>query len=118
MTLVEAVRIVRQPILEGIAPDPELLRGFAQMVELHHLESPKAQNGDGNSRMWAEWLIPKAKEQGWIDLCVARNLLPPAWLKWPHHNNTSPPELKGVKTRSKGLRGAPGGAMKQNRRKH
>ena len=118
MTLVEAVRIVRQPVLEGIEPDRELLLGFAQMVELHHRESPPAAPGEGNSRMWAQWLIAKAKEQGWIDLCVARKLLPPAWLKWPHHNNTSLPKLNAVKAASRSLRGTRGGVIKQNRRKH
>jgi len=118
MTLVEAVRIVRQPILDGVAPDLELLMGFAQMVELNHLAAPKAPDGDGNSRMWAEWLIPKAKEQGWIGLCVERKLLPPAWLKWPHHNNTSLPKLKAVKANGKRGRAVRGGAIKQNRRKH
>ena len=97
MTLDKALRKVRQPIMDGVTPDRELLTHFADMVELNDLESSKAPDHDASSQKWVGWLIPKAKQQGWIALCVEQKLLPEAWLKWPNHNGTSAPKLKAIK---------------------
>jgi hypothetical protein len=97
MTLDKTVRKVRQPLMDGVAPGPELLAHFAHMVELSLLESAKATDADVDSHKWVRWLLPKAKQQGWIRLCVEQKLLPKGWLDWPHPDESAPTKLKAVK---------------------
>ena len=118
MTLAQVVDKVRKPIMDAVQPDLEMLKCFAQMVELNYFEWSKIPDNDLGNQKWADFLIPKAKQQGWIRLCVEHQLLRENWLKWPHHNVLYPPRLKATKEGGKSLRTIPGGAIEQNRRKH
>ena len=83
--------------MDGAATDPELLGHFADLVELSRLDSLKGADRDADSQKWVGWLLPKARQQGWIRLCVERKLLPEAWLHWPNHSEKATPKSKVVK---------------------
>jgi hypothetical protein len=118
LTLVQAVRLVRKPLLEDTSPTVELLRAFVTMVKLNDLEWSKVPSNDVDTQKWAEHLMKLAKRQGWFSQCVQTGLLPEAYRRWPNHVTTYPPKLKPAKFPRKSVMTITGGAFEQNRRKH
>jgi hypothetical protein len=119
MRLAEAVERLRRPILENQPPDREMLKVFAEMVELSHLEWSKAPDNDRANQNWADYLAKKAKSQGWFTQCVRAGILAKNWLTWPNHKVVWPEKLyKPEHGTGRSIHSVPGGAVEQNRRKH
>lgn len=121
MNLAQAVEKLRPAILDEQEPNLEMLKCMAVLVELHHAEYANygSSDFDEDNLKWAEYLLKKAKQNGWFSLCIKHGLLDKRYKLWPRHNDTYPPP-KPIETKGDGssVRTISGGAFEQNRRKH
>ncbi|HUD49058.1 MAG TPA: hypothetical protein VMR33_19670 [Candidatus Baltobacteraceae bacterium] len=118
MTLAEAVKKLRWPILEGRVPTSKMLKEFVEMLQLEYDEWIRVPDNDLRNQQWAGYLTSKAKQQGWIRRCVKDGLLSKQWNNWPRHNVTFSQEEIDSRYQGKSVQTISAGAFEQNRRKH
>jgi hypothetical protein len=120
MTLAQAVEKIRPAVLKQQAPDLEMLKCMAELIELNHAEYAKY--GDPEQDManldWSEYLLKQAKLSGWFRLCIKHGLLTEKYIHWPNQDWIKQPKLKEIKDKSNSVRTISGGAFEQKRRKH